>query len=50
MNALRGEVEQLQGQLDRLTSEHAALKVHTKSIEEAYARLKELHTELEGNL
>lgn len=50
MNALRAEIEQLQAQLDRLTSEHAALKVHTKSIEEAYARLKERHSELEANL
>ena len=30
---LRNEIDQIQGQLDKLTTEHAALRVRAKSIE-----------------
>ena len=36
---LRNEIDQIQGQLDKLTTEHAALRVRAKSIEEDNARL-----------
>lgn len=41
VNALRLEIEQLQGQLDQLTTQHAALTVHSKSVTEEYQRQKE---------
>jgi len=36
--SLRTEQELLQGRLDRLTSEHASLKVHAKSLNEENLR------------
>jgi len=41
VSALRMEVNQIQSQLDKLTSEHAALKVHSKSVNEEYMRLND---------
>ena len=48
--ALRTEIDQLQGQLDKLTSEHAALKVHSKSINEEYIRLNDDLKSMQINL
>lgn len=50
VNSLRTEIDALQVQLDRLTSEHAALKVHSKSINEEYVRLIEDYKKLNENL
>ena len=50
VNALRMEIDQLQGQLDRLTTEHAAVKVNSKSINEEYIRLNEDYKKLQMNL
>jgi len=50
VSALRMEIDQLQGQLDVLTSEHAALKVHKKSLSEDFMRLNDDYKTLQSNL
>ena len=50
VNALRLEIDQLQGQLDKLTTEHASLKVHSRSISEEYSRLSDDYKKLQQNL
>ena len=50
MNSLRKEVEQLQAQLDQLTSEHASLKVHSKTLNDDNVRLRASHKTIEDNL
>jgi len=50
VSALRMEVNQIQAQLDKLTSEHAALKVHSKSVNEEYMRLNDDYKTMQRNL
>jgi hypothetical protein len=44
------EIDTLQGQLDKMTSDFAALKVQSKSVSEDYARLNETYKTLDANL
>ncbi len=50
VTALRAEINQIQSQLDNLTSEHAALKVHSKSMGEEYLRLNDDYKTVTRNL
>ena len=50
VKALRLEIDILQGQLDKMTSEFAACKVHANSINEDYVRLNEAYKALDANL
>jgi len=50
VKALRLEIDTLQGQLDKMTSEFAASKVHAKSINEDFVRLNDTYKTLYMNL